>query len=169
MMKSGYSETWVFDKIAELMSEGRQRKQAITIAFNQARKNFRKLYPRGKFPRHLTATATLNAFSKSKRNPVPETRASKIRKAAQLYEDFSGHEAEHVDTVKINDLPGVAIAVGEVEAIMYNTVRDGVHERYIHKFKAAARPLFCVSFDGKQLMMVGGEYDFTERGIVDRS
>lgn len=104
-----------------------------------------------------------------KRNPVPESRASKIRKAAQLYEDFSGHEAEEIGTVKLSVNPEVAIAVGEIEAIMYNTVRDGVSERYIHKFRASARPLFCVSFDGKQLLLVGGEYDFTERGIVDRT
>lgn len=169
-MKSGYSETWVSDKIAYLVREGYPQKQAVAIALNQARQNFRRTHPQGRFPRHLTGAATLkNLSGRASRNPVPESMNSRIRKAAQLYEDFSGHEAEEIGTVKISENPKVAIAVGEIEAIIYNTVRDGVKERYIHKFKASARPLFCVSFDGKQLLLVGGEYDFTERGIVDRT
>lgn len=108
-------------------------------------------------------------MSRTKKNPVPYTQQTKIKKAVELYENFSGHEAEHVGSVNLPGNPGVAIAVGEIEGIIYNTVRDGVKERYIHKFKASARPLFCVSFDGKQLLLVGGSYDFTERGIVDKA
>lgn len=167
-MKDGYTEEWVADKIVALMKAGWTRTESVNVALKQARQNFRRTYPRGKFPAHLTGAATLKRFS-ARKNPVDESMQSRIRKAAQLYEDFSGHEAEEIGSVKLSENPKVAVAVGEIEAIMYNTVRDGVKERYIHKFKASARPLFCVSFDGKQLLLVGGEYDFTERGIVDRS
>jgi hypothetical protein len=159
-MKHGYSQKWVKKHIGELVHEGYPQKQAVAIALAEARNAFKARYPGKRLPVHL---------SQYKRNPVDESMQSRIRKAAQLYEDFSGHDAEIVGKVKISDNPKVAIAVGEIEAIMYNTVRDGKKERYIHKFRASARPLFCVSFDGKQLLLVGGEYDFTERGIVDRT
>jgi hypothetical protein len=94
-------------------------------------------------------------------------RKNKINLGAKLYEDFTGHEPEDLGTVEILDPPDVAVLIGEVEGIIYNTVRDGVFERYIHKFKAKARPSFCVSPDGKQLLLVGGNFTFTERGIVD--
>ena len=63
--------------------------------------------------------------------------------------------------------PDVGIKVGEVEGILYNTIRDGRFERYIHEFKKSARPIFIVSHDGKFLGLIGGKFDFTERGIVD--
>jgi hypothetical protein len=94
---------------------------------------------------------------------------SQIGRAANLYERFSGHEAEIVGRIRVPDLPRVGVAIGECDGILYTTVRDGVTERYIHKFRAGDRPAFVVSPDGKQLHLVGGRYDFTERGIVDKS
>lgn len=91
-----------------------------------------------------------------------------LNKARKLYRDFSGHEPESLGNLSIPDLPKVGIVIGEVEGIIYNTVRDDVFERYIHKFKKSARPLFIVSPDGKQLLLLDGDFDFTERGIVDK-
>ena len=68
-----------------------------------------------------------------------------------------------------NPLPRVGVAIGEVDGILYSSVRDGVFEKYIHKFRKADKPLFVVSPDGKGLFLVGGNYSFTERGIVDES
>lgn len=92
-----------------------------------------------------------------------------IRQAANLYERFTGHEAEEGARIKVPALPGVAVAIGDVDGILYTTVRDGVVEKYIHKFAASDKPIFAVSPDGKQLLMIGGRYTFTERGIVDMS
>ncbi|NCA24613.1 MAG: hypothetical protein EBS91_08475, partial [Betaproteobacteria bacterium] len=61
------------------------------------------------------------------------------------------------------------VAIGEVDGILYSTVRDGVLEKYIHKFRKRDKPLFVVAPDGKALYLVGGNYTFTERGIVDDS
>lgn len=113
----------------------------------------------------------------SKRNPVPpSSRAGmsrevrdQIDQAADLYERFSGHNPEEVGRVRIPPVPKVGVAIGEVDGILYSTVRDGQLEKYIHKFRKSDRPLFVVSPDGKQLFLVGGAYTFTELGIVDMS
>jgi predicted polyphosphate/ATP-dependent NAD kinase len=92
-----------------------------------------------------------------------------IRKAADLYERFSGHDAEVVGKVSVPNVPTVGVSIGTLDGVLYTTVRDGVTEKYIHKFKAKDKPLLVVSPDGSQMFIVGGGYDFTERGIVDAS
>jgi hypothetical protein len=91
-----------------------------------------------------------------------------ISAANRLYYDFTGHEPENLGVINVPDAPSVGVVIGDVEGIIYNTVRDGVFERYIHKFAKNSRPLFVVSPDGKQLLLVGGNFTFTERGIVDK-
>lgn len=99
----------------------------------------------------------------------PISKRADVRKAARLYERFSGHEAEEIGRVKIPALPAVGVAIGDIDGVLYTTVRDGREEKYIHKFAKKDKPLFVVSPDGKQLFLVGGRYTFTERGIVDKS
>ena len=101
------------------------------------------------------------------RRPISASRD--VQMAARLYERFSGHEAESLGRIKVKPLPKVGVAIGDVDGILYTTVRDGVTEKYIHKFKPGDKPLFVVSPDGTCIFFVGGHYDFTERGIVDRS
>lgn len=103
------------------------------------------------------------------RTRPPLSKSALVNKAAKLYERFSGHEAESLGKIKVKPMPAVGVAIGDVDGILYTTVRDGREEKYIHKFKAKDRPLFVVSPDGKLIMFVGGNYDFTERGIVDAS
>lgn len=62
----------------------------------------------------------------------------------------------------------VGFKIGEVDGILYSTIRDGNPEKYIHRFKKKSRPLLAASFDGSQLYILGGGYTFTERGIVDQ-
>lgn len=112
-----------------------------------------------------------------RKNPVPaSSRAgasrrfkNEIAQAADLYERFSGHDPEEIGRIKIPKLPPVGVAIGDVDGILYTTVRDGVEEKYIHKFHKRDKPLFVVSPDGKSLFLIGGNYTFTERGIVDKS
>lgn len=91
-----------------------------------------------------------------------------VRKAAALYTEFTGHDDPRLTKIAIPSIPQAALAIGEVDGIMYSTVRDGVPEKYVHKFKRSSRPLMISSPDGKQLYLIGGSYDFTERGIVDK-
>jgi hypothetical protein len=95
--------------------------------------------------------------------------ARELRQAVKLSEDFSGHEAVSMGRVKAPTPPRVAIVVGYCDGLLYSAVRDGKMDRYIHTFAHADRPLFLVTPNGLQLMLYGGNYDFTERGIVDRS
>ena len=92
-----------------------------------------------------------------------------VGRAVNIYERFTGHDAELLTEVNVRQLPKVAAAIGMVTAICYSTRRDGKIEQYMHEFARVDQPVFAVSPDGKQLLMIGGNYDFTERGIVDRS
>jgi hypothetical protein len=96
------------------------------------------------------------------------TKNNKIRRAAALYERFTGASVDAGKRVAFPGNPQVALAIGKVLGIMYETTRDGRREKYLHEFNAVSRPLFAVSYDGKQLYMIGGSYNFTERGIVDK-
>jgi hypothetical protein len=104
----------------------------------------------------------------TRRNPRTVTRTARdLQRAAALYEDFTGHRAKVVAKVKKPRYPDAVLVVGDCDGILYTTVRDGKVERYIHEFKKDSRPLFCVSPDGKTLILLGGAYSFTDRGIVD--
>lgn len=92
-----------------------------------------------------------------------------VGRAVNIYERFTGHDAEQLTEVNVRALPKVAAAIGMVTAICYSTRRDGKLEQYMHEFAKVDQPVFAVSPDGKQLLMIGGNYDFTERGIVDKS
>lgn len=98
---------------------------------------------------------------------VPLSKRAAAKRAAELYEQFSGHDADEFEQVEIPDPPAVAAVIGRLEGVIYSTVRDGEEERYIHRFRAKSQPLLCVSPDGRQLLIVQGSYQFTDRGIVD--
>lgn len=95
------------------------------------------------------------------------TQRKRVARAAKLYEDFTGHEPQYIENVRV-DVPDVMMLVGELDGVLYSVVRDGRLESYIHEFSKQSRPLLCSSFDGKSLFIVGGRYDMTSRGIVDR-
>lgn len=101
-------------------------------------------------------------------NPVPPSSVLKerIAEAARLRRDFTGHDSDRVEKAEFS-VPSVALQIGECDGIMYTTVRDGVTEKYLHKFKKKSRPTLAVSHDGKTLVLLGGAFQFTDRGIVD--
>lgn len=94
-----------------------------------------------------------------------------IERAAQKFEDFTGKPAR---TVIETHQPVVkeGLVIGELDVIGYRVKREGVENgrlvRYGHQFSKDSRPLLAVSPDGKQLLIVGGRYEFTEAGIEDR-
>lgn len=96
------------------------------------------------------------------------SREKRLRAAVKLREDFTGERADRIDSVPKPVVPDEALAIGDVIGIIYETSRDGRKEKYIHQFAKGARPLLIASYDGRQLFMLGGAYDFTARGIVDR-
>lgn len=100
-----------------------------------------------------------------KRRVLKNKRA--VEQAANLYVQFRGENPELVEKVNFKVHP-VLMLIGECDGVLYTTRRDGKLEKYIHKFKRSSRPLLASSHDGKQLYLLGGAYDFTERGIVDK-
>ncbi len=100
-------------------------------------------------------------------NPVPPSSRARVKEAVRRYADFTGHEPESLTVV---DVPkhDTAFAIGDLDGVLYTTVRDGKKEAYIHEFRKQSRPLLASSFDGENLYILNGEYEFTDRGIEDR-
>lgn len=94
---------------------------------------------------------------------------SDVVRAASRYRRFSGHEAESLGKISVPALPKAVACIGECDFIGYTAIRDGQEQKFIHKFAAKDKALLCVTPDGKQILLIGGNYTFTERGIVDRS
>jgi hypothetical protein len=92
-----------------------------------------------------------------------------VNAAADRLQRFTGQKSVRHDVVEIPDLPSEVAVIGPCDGILYTAVRDGKTEQYIHKFRKPDRPLMCVSPDGEQIILVGGNYRFTELGIVDNS
>lgn len=99
---------------------------------------------------------------------VPLSKKAQLSHAAHLYSQFSGHDADEFQEIEKPQYPDVVTVIGELEAVVYSTVRDNEHERYVHEFRKSSRPMLCVSPDGNQLLIIGGKFQFTERGIVDK-
>ncbi len=91
-----------------------------------------------------------------------------MSQAARRLSEFVGREIGEFVEVQINTDYEVGYVLGEMPELHYIAERDGEVFHFHHEFKAASRPLLVVSFDGKQLMIAGGRYDVTDRGIIDR-
>lgn len=97
---------------------------------------------------------------------MPPSSKARLNQAASLFEEFTGHDAEYVDIVNV-PVMNTGLTIGKCDGILYTTIRDGEVEEYIHRFKKSARPALVASHDGEQLALIGGNFNFTERGIVD--
>jgi hypothetical protein len=91
-----------------------------------------------------------------------------LDEAAKKLENFSGHPVSHLESAYSRSNQSTGLIIGELDLVGYRARRDGKTERYGHHFKKNSRPLLAVTSDGKQLHIVGGQYEFTEAGIEDR-
>lgn len=92
--------------------------------------------------------------------------SKQLAQAVTLYSSFREAKPTKLARVPIS-IPKIVACMGYVEGIDYTTTHNGKAVAYHHDFAAGSRPLLCVSADGKQLMLLGGFYKWTERGIVD--
>jgi hypothetical protein len=97
-------------------------------------------------PKHVAKGVRMNPVPPSSRAYQSRAVRDEIEQAADLYERFSGHDAVELGTVKVPPMPKVGVAIGEIDGILYSTIRDGKLEKYIHKFRAKDRPLFVVCY-----------------------
>lgn len=100
------------------------------------------------------------------RNPLRAT-TGQVRQARNLYKDFRGDDPQGLKKVRL-PTPKTGVVIGELDGVLYTTVRDGKTEKYIHNFRKNSRPLLIAAHDGTSLHIVGGKYAFESRGIVDR-
>lgn len=100
---------------------------------------------------------------------VKKLRVSKaeLRAAVSLYESFREKKPKRLDVINF-DVPAAVACIGFVEGIDYRTTHGSDVQPYRHLFAKGSRPLLCVSADGRQLLLLGGRYRFTDRGIVDK-
>jgi hypothetical protein len=89
-----------------------------------------------------------------------------VKQAVQLFESFRERMPRRIGKVTFKPPKAVA-CIGYVEGIDYRTTHGKKVTLYHHDFVPGSRPLLAVSADGKQLLLLGGRYQFTERGIVD--
>lgn len=89
-----------------------------------------------------------------------------LAQAAGLYQDFRERDVGKLLRTPIN-WAGVCVQIGRLHAVEYETSHGPKPVLYRHDFKAWARPDFNCSPDGRLLLILPGNFVFTERGIVD--
>lgn len=106
----------------------------------------------------------LNVLQK---NPVPKGEYEKVQQAIELFKRFRNENPQFIDEITLS-IPKVGMVIGQCEGVLYKTRRNGKIEHYIHKFTGKSQPLLCSAWNGYPIFFIGGEYDFTPDGIVDR-
>lgn len=103
-----------------------------------------------------------------RKNPA----SASLDEAAHKLEEFTGRPAGDVIESSPRSKDKTGLVIGELDLIGYRQAREGIDggrmTRFAHKFRKNSRPLLAVSTDGKQLHIVGGQYEFTDAGIEDR-
>lgn len=87
--------------------------------------------------------------------------------AIDLYRKFHETEPTKIDRARLI-VPDYALEIGALDYVGYTTIINGKRIAFEHSFASGSRPRLCASADGRQLLVVGGRYNFKEDGIVDR-
>jgi hypothetical protein len=94
----------------------------------------------------------------------------RLKKAVAFYEDFHwGEKVDRVERKKLSRAPKVAVKLGKLDAVTYETRKNGEQALYEHNFgeEGGTRPDLVMDADNKKLHIVGGSYDVRPEGIVD--
>lgn len=180
-LKAGYGPKTISANIRVLVDEGKTTSEAIAISMAKARVSYFRSFPHGALPYGLALPSKYrmkehyDKHGKPLHYPTsralkenPSSLQSDIQRGKSLMQRFSGHRAKRIVRVSQKPASPVRVEIGPVLGIIYSTRRDGRKENYIHRFAAGSRPLLTATPDGKRLEMLGGAFDFTARGIVDR-
>jgi hypothetical protein len=89
-----------------------------------------------------------------------------VRRAAKLYHDFREETPQRARRVAVK-LPRTVMVMGTLDAVLYTTTIRGKATRFKHTFAKGCKPLLCAGPGRAQLVLVGGRYKVTYRGIVD--
>lgn len=91
-----------------------------------------------------------------------------LANSVALYRKFREADPKFIDSVRLANPPKVAMHIGKLDGVLYTTTHGGKKVSYIHRFTGASKPDLVTDGNGKRLYIVGGRYDFTQDGIVDR-
>lgn len=105
--------------------------------------------------------------AKRRAPPKPAPGASDVERARKLFRAFRSEEPGALTTVKLR-VPRAGFVVGALKGLIYETSQDGRRETYQHLFRKSSAPLLVSDADGDLLWILGGNFRFTARGIVDR-
>lgn len=94
--------------------------------------------------------------------------AVELDKAAQASADFAGKPPDRLTKYPAKKIAGAAWALGQLVGVMYEADTDEGKQTFFHRFKKSARPTLAVTHNGHTLVTLGGAFQVTERGIVDR-
>lgn len=181
-LQPGFSYGVVQENIAILHNHGLDLPVAVATSMSHARADYFAKHPAAALPEWLAyprnrrlavhyeadgkpakdaAHRTKSAFAE---NPAPS--AANLARAQKLYRDFTGAQGTEVVKMELPKNPREGLVFGELLVIGYRSMRDG--KPYAHEFRKSSRPLLVASHDGKQIVIVGGRYIFTDRGIEDK-
>jgi len=88
------------------------------------------------------------------------------KKAINTYAKFREERPQRAKAVHIK-LPKTVWVMGHLGAVEYFTTINGNATKFRHKFARGSRPLLCAGTGRNQLLLVGGRFHVTDRGIVD--
>jgi hypothetical protein len=88
-------------------------------------------------------------------------------RAAKAYTDFTGDLPRQSTTVQLDDEPAAGYRLGSLVGVAYEATRDGITDKYFHRFARGARPDLVAKDDGSQLYITRGAYKVGRRGIED--
>lgn len=154
---------WVDPEYTESTNKTTQR--AIDF-LNEIAGTTVKRNPRGVFGQNTKPRYTFRQRTRAPKGVLKNPRERSYKKAVSLYRDFTGENPRHIDDWEVT-VPDVAMEVGKVTGIIYKAHVDGRVQEFMHEFTGTSRPTLAASSDGRQLLLLGGDYKMTERGIVD--
>jgi hypothetical protein len=91
-----------------------------------------------------------------------------LARVIERWFNFTGMEPRSIEVLPAPKVPDTLYKLGTLLAVEYECVKDGKRMAFRHPFKKSARPALAVSPDGRYLGILGGEFQVTERGIVDK-
>ena len=117
--------------------------------------------------------APVHENPRRRRNPerVPVlTRSDRLKRAVATYEGFHwGDAPDRIVKRKVSRAPKVAVKLGKLVSVAYETHKNGEHAVWEHEFgeEGGKRPDLVMDADTEKLHIVGGSYTVTDAGIID--
>lgn len=162
----------IFLNVAHLEQENLSRAAAIAEAFSAARAEYFRRYPGGALPDFLAIKgARLRAdYDENgallKKNPAvrPSLKRQRIKRAARLFEDHSGHTPRTLTPVSMPE--GTPFTEGFIVGrLLALELQDKTGQCYNLEYSAGERPVLAVAHDGLHAAFIDADFSILEDEI----